>query len=250
MGDFIPDAHVNGLALSSLIALICKSDSAVISPVSSNFFLMMQRYTVFLNDRIVTISQDDCFNEYRSNEMIIDFTDTYALNEAYSRFYKDSEYANLRIKTGHNFPEACESFNNMFTRIEAAGGIVRNQKKEYLFIKRFGIWDLPKGKLHKKESHQDGALREVTEETGLASLTITRQLQSTYHIYTDRKGREILKETYWFEMICKEDQQLVPQLEEDITEVRWFTDSDLIIPLQSTYASLRHLLENYLRVKI
>ena len=143
--------------------------------------------------------------------------------------------------------EACKSFNKMFTRIDAAGGIVRNRKEEYLFIKRFGIWDLPKGKLYKLESVEDGALREVTEETGLTNLTITKQLPSTYHIYTDRKGREILKETYWFEMMCNEDQLLVPQLEEDITEVKWFTAGELDIPLQNTYASIRQLLESYLK---
>jgi ADP-ribose pyrophosphatase YjhB (NUDIX family) len=135
----------------------------------------------------------------------------------------------------------------MFIRIEAAGGIVRNQQEEYLFIKRMGIWDLPKGKLHKKEPVQVGALREVTEETGLTNLNISKQLPSTYHIYMNRKGREILKETYWFEMMCNKDQQLVPQLEEDITEVRWFQAIELNIPLHNTYASLRQLLESYLK---
>jgi ADP-ribose pyrophosphatase YjhB (NUDIX family) len=135
----------------------------------------------------------------------------------------------------------------MFTRIEAAGGIVRNPQEEYLFIKRLGVWDLPKGKLHKKEALQDGALREVTEETGLTNLTIAKQLPSTFHIYTDRKGREILKETYWFEMMCNKDQKLVPQLEEDITEVKWFSAGELNIPLHNTYASLRLLLESYLK---
>ena len=135
----------------------------------------------------------------------------------------------------------------MFFRIEAAGGIVRNQQQEYLFIKRLGVWDLPKGKLYKKEPFRDGALREVMEETGLTNLSITKQLPSTYHIYTDRKGKQILKETYWFEMLCADNQSLVPQLEEDITEVKWFSASDLNIPFQNTYASLRQLLESYLK---
>jgi ADP-ribose pyrophosphatase YjhB (NUDIX family) len=134
----------------------------------------------------------------------------------------------------------------MFTRVEAAGGIVRNAEEKYLFINRLGIWDLPKGKLHKKETVQEGALREVTEETGITSLTITRQLPSTFHIYTDRKGNEVLKETYWFEMWCNEDQKLIPQLEEEITEVKWFATDELNIPVQKTYASLRHLLSGYL----
>ncbi|MDO9255593.1 MAG: NUDIX domain-containing protein [Bacteroidales bacterium] len=208
---------------------------------------MVQRYTVFLNEKTVLIGQDMNLHETMPDEMVLHYTDKASLLKAYKRFYLDEDCLKLIIKTNTNFPEACKFFNEMFTRIEAAGGIVRNQKEEYLFIKRLGVWDLPKGKLHKKEPVQAGALREVTEETGLANLTIAKQLPSTYHIYTDRKGKEILKETYWFEMFCKEDQKLVPQLEEDITEVRWFSAGELNIPLNNTYASLRLLLESYLK---
>jgi ADP-ribose pyrophosphatase YjhB (NUDIX family) len=112
-----------------------------------------------------------------------------------------------------------------------------------------GVWDLPKGKLHKKEAISDGALREVEEETGLTNLTLTKQITSTFHIYTDRKGREILKETYWFEMMCEGPQNPVPQLEEDITEVKWFSEATLDIPIKNTYASLRNLMESYLHSK-
>jgi ADP-ribose pyrophosphatase YjhB (NUDIX family) len=207
---------------------------------------MVQRYTVFLNERTVLICQDITVSENRPDEMAMDFTNEASLIKAYKQFYEHTDCVNLKIKTRNNFAEACEIFNKLFTRIEAAGGIVRNQEEEYLFIKRLGVWDLPKGKLHKKENIQDGALREVTEETGLTNLEIKKQLPSTYHIYTDRKGNEVLKETYWFEMLCKEDQTLVPQLEEDITEVKWFNAGELNIPIQDTYASLRQLLESYL----
>jgi 8-oxo-dGTP pyrophosphatase MutT (NUDIX family) len=206
---------------------------------------MAQRYTVFLNEKAVLICQDIKLPEQSSNEKTIVFTDKSNLIKSYKSFYSDKDCVNLRIKADKNFAEACEVFNTMFKRIEAAGGIVRNNNQEYLFIKRLGFWDLPKGKLHKKENIRDGALREVTEETGLTARTITKQLPSTFHIYTDRKGIEILKETYWFEMICTEDQPLVPQLEEDITEVRWFSQAELHVPLSNTYASLRSLLENY-----
>ncbi len=207
----------------------------------------MQRYIVFLNDRVVTICRD-CNSVPGSTEMILDFTDKSTLVKGYQHFYQQTHFNNLLIKTGENFPDACAVFDNMFTRIDAAGGIVRNNKEEYLFIKRMGKWDLPKGKLYKKEAIQKGALREVTEETGLTNLSITKQLPSTFHIYTDLKGNEVLKETYWFEMRCNEDQNLVPQLEEDITEVKWFEASEITIPLENTYASLRYLLDDYLRL--
>jgi ADP-ribose pyrophosphatase YjhB (NUDIX family) len=208
---------------------------------------MMQRYIVFLNDRAVSICQDINITELKSDTMTAEYTDKYELHKVYNSFYKDKNYRNLLINSGNNFNEACVAFNSFFKIIKAAGGIVRNQKEDYLFIKRLGLWDLPKGKLHKKESAQDGALREVTEETGLTNLTITKLLPSTFHIYTDRKDREILKETYWFEMDCMDDQEPIPQTEEDITEVKWFTRKELNIPLENTYASLRQLLAYYIQ---
>ena len=199
-----------------------------------------------MNERAVKICQNINIIEQSSDELILDFTGKSSLVKAYQRFCLDLNFQNLTIRADTNFPEACKAFNSIFTRVEAAGGIVRNAKEEYLFIKRLGFWDLPKGKLHKKEPAAECALREVTEETGLKNLTLSRQLQSTYHIYTDRKGKEILKETYWFEMRCNEDQELIPQLEEDITEVKWFAADELNIPLENTYASLRLLLSGYL----
>ena len=154
----------------------------------------------------------------------------------------------LWIIANADFGRVCIEFNNFFKKIEAAGGIVRNTEEEYLFIKRLRVWDLPKGKLHKNEFIQECALREVSEETGLHGLVIKQQLPSTFHIYTDRHGREVLKETYWFEMICHQSQTLVPQTEEDITEVRWFTESELSIPLGNTYASLQYLWKQYMEV--
>jgi len=246
MGDLIPDAQVKGLALSSFIALICKSDSAIISPVSFKFLFMMQRYIVFLNERTVTICRD-VVSESVTNGIIFPFTDDASLVKIYNEFCTDSQQRNLLILAKENFTEAKSAFDRMFTLVKAAGGIVRNQETELLFIKRMGTWDLPKGKLHDNEPVEYGAIREVTEETGLTGITITKQLPSTFHIYTDRKGREILKETVWFEMMCHADQNLVPQLEEDITEVKWFGRNELNVPLANTYASLQHLLSDYLQ---
>ena len=182
--------------------------------------------------------------------MYIRYTDKTALAKAYKLFYSDEHCIQFNIEAKDFFADACKAFNSMFTRIEAAGGIVRSLDNEFLFIKRLGKWDLPKGKLNKKETAQKGAIREVTEETGLADLSITKALTSTYHIYTDRKGREVLKETFWFEMTCERNQILIPQTEEDITEVRWFSADELYIPLLNTYASLKNLLEHYLKPTI
>jgi 8-oxo-dGTP diphosphatase len=76
--------------------------------------------------------------------------------------------------------------------VQAAGGVVfrRNGdgKVEVLLVHRprYDDWTLPKGKLHPGESHEEGALREVEEETGLRC-ELGRELPSSH--YHDQKGR-------------------------------------------------------------
>jgi 8-oxo-dGTP pyrophosphatase MutT (NUDIX family) len=119
---------------------------------------------------------------------------------------------------------------------------VKNEKGEILFIFRLGKWDLPKGKLAGNETTEETALREVKEETGLLKLKITGSLHSTFHIYT-RKGKQILKQTHWYEMEAKSAQSLIPQTEEEISEVRWVGREDLKAILSNTYGSIRELLK-------
>ena len=64
-----------------------------------------------------------------------------------------------------NPKRSLKQFFRMFNNIKAAGGLV-SRDKELLFIHRLGKWDLPKGKLEKKESNKLAAVREVREECG------------------------------------------------------------------------------------
>ena len=57
--------------------------------------------------------------------------------------------------------------------IHAAGGLVQNTNGDFLFMERNNTLDLPKGKLEKGESDEEGALREVEEETGVLSSKIS-----------------------------------------------------------------------------
>jgi len=106
----------------------------------------------------------------------------------------------------------------------AAGGgyVVRHtgQGVEVLLIFRRGVWDLPKGKLDKRESREEGALREVEEEVGAKELRIVRALGTTIHDYY-QGSRYIVKTTHWFEMATP-TLEFVPQTEEGIQEVRWW----------------------------
>ena len=66
-----------------------------------------------------------------------------------------------------NFNELLSLFKSNFRYIEAAGGFIKNEEGENLFIFRREKWDLPKGKLELGETPEVAALREVSEETGL-----------------------------------------------------------------------------------
>ena len=131
-----------------------------------------------------------------------------------------------------NFKE----FTAQFIFIEAAGGLIKNDKNEYLFIYRHNKWDLPKGKLDKGESPKNAAVRECQEECGLKDITLLDFLVNTYHIYEFKKGWAF-KKTYWYNMLCNEI-NLVPQLEESITEVEWKSKMEIPAMLNNTYYNI------------
>lgn len=135
-------------------------------------------------------------------------------------------------------------FFKHFLLIEAAGGIVQNNKKELLFIYRLGKWDLPKGKMEKGEKPDECALREVEEETGVTNLTLKKKIGETYHTY-DEFGKHILKTTHWYYMTCSAAQKLVPQTEEDITETKWISTKDIKEPVANTYPSIKDILSKF-----
>jgi 8-oxo-dGTP pyrophosphatase MutT (NUDIX family) len=134
-----------------------------------------------------------------------------------------------------------KAFFKHFTLIEAAGGIVQNEKKELLFILRLGKWDLPKGKVEKGEELAATAVREVEEETGVTNLKLKRKTGETYHTY-NAYGKHFLKTTHWYHMICSSKQTLVPQTEEDIAEIKWVKTKDIKEPIANTYPSIKDIL--------
>ncbi len=135
-------------------------------------------------------------------------------------------------------------FFKNFTVIEAAGGIVQNNKKELLFIYRLDKWDLPKGKMEKGEKPDECALREVEEETGVTNLKLKKKTGETYHTYDDY-GKHILKVTHWYYMTCSAAQKLVPQTEEDITAIKWVPTREIKEPIANTYPSIKDILKTF-----
>jgi len=131
-------------------------------------------------------------------------------------------------------------FTSLFHMIIAGGGIVQNEKNEILLIYRRGYWDLPKGKIENNESIKDGAIREVIEETGIESVGEIHPLTNSFHFYKQNE-EIILKKTHWFLMSNIHYKNLTPQLEEDITEVKWVKKKDL--HAYKSYASIEDILK-------
>lgn len=138
--------------------------------------------------------------------------------------------------------ELFKEFKKYFRVEKAAGGLVKNDDDEVLFIYRFNKWDLPKGKIEKGEKKKKAAIREVEEECGVNGLEIQKKLQKTYHIF-QRKGRETLKITYWYEMKTAYNGTLVPQLEEGITDVVFKNQKEIKQALNNTYRNIQLLFQ-------
>jgi 8-oxo-dGTP pyrophosphatase MutT (NUDIX family) len=128
-----------------------------------------------------------------------------------------------------------------FTVLKAGGGAVKDKKGNLLLIFRRGKWDLPKGKLDKGETLAQCAVREVQEETGLGQVLLGSPLTVTYHTY-EENGKHCLKESHWFCMASGGDQQLVPQLEEQITDLRWVSRKTILPLIKNMYPSVRDVL--------
>ena len=137
-----------------------------------------------------------------------------------------------------------ENFKSHFKVIIAAGGLVINQKKEFLFIYRGNKWDLPKGRTEKGESLNETALREVKEECGISQLRLKKFLIKTYHIFF-KKNQQRLKETHWFLMDSTSQENLSPQLEEGITIATFKNIDETIEALENTYKNIQLVFKDY-----
>ncbi len=199
---------------------------------------MSQRYKVFFNDCLLSISSpaDAICGVCKE---IISKPDRTNVAELISMFETSGVY---------NYCVCCENpeaffsvFASFYTIIEAAGGIVRHPSGKYLFIKRFGKWDLPKGKIEMGESPAMAALREVNEECGIGNLNLLNELPSTYHTYK-LEGTRVLKKTWWFAMDYVGEFNTKPQLEEGISEATWLVPSQFDMVLENSYRSIAELI--------
>ncbi len=198
-------------------------------------------YKVFVNDSVIKFTKEQ---DFEGHEALV-----YSETADFAKLMMDLENSN-EVKTKTIAAESLETtwseFVKHFKIIEAAGGIVWNDSNEILFIHRLGKWDLPKGKIEKGEKIKEAAIREVEEECGVNGLQIVKQLPDTYHTYK-LNGVRVLKRTYWFEMKTNFKDVLIPQLEEDITQVQWVAKKNADSYVNNTYASIAWLLTEYFK---
>ena len=205
-------------------------------------------YKVFLNDRIIRILAPGKITLKKTSKVVDNLEDIEATKKWFFNFSKGN-IPEVFIVNPNPEDFFKRTFCQAFKKIDAAGGLVK-QNNDLLFILRHKIWDLPKGKVDKGETIKEAALREVSEECGIVGQQILKQLPTTFHMYQshflESNANWILKQTFWFEMKYSGQNIGTPQLEEDITEIRWFDRSDLPLVLSNIYSSLKPIVSLYL----
>jgi 8-oxo-dGTP pyrophosphatase MutT (NUDIX family) len=194
-------------------------------------------YKVFINNHpLFIIGIHDVVNEIPGT-LLLRFDSESTLDELLNLAHEHTNFFRVIYLFDENPEKVFEVLQSRCKLIDAAGGLVKNEKNELLMIFRNGKWDLPKGKLEKDETPEIAAIREVEEECGIKELIITKTLTPTFHTYI-LKEKIVLKKTYWYEMFCADKKELIPQTEEGITEVKWMNEAEVEKALENTFLSI------------
>ena len=111
--------------------------------------------------------------------------------------------------------------------ISSGGVLVRRLKGEWVFAairpngKPSGVWALPKGLVHRGESPEGTALREVHEETGAEGRTLAK-LGDVKYVYT-RAGARMFKVVSFYLLRYSRGRlgDLAREQRIEVAEVRW-----------------------------
>lgn len=205
----------------------------------------MLRYKIYFDNRVITLSSEPdrvqnyaLFHKYNVEEELFAQISQFAIN---------IDIPSLNIYSS-DINNLWQVFSSWFTVIEAAGGLIKHPSGKFLFIMRYGRWDLPKGHLEEGETPEECALREVTEECNIRGHKIEGSLPPSYHTYLyDNKPH--MKKTWWFRMSYKGEMITEPQAEEGITHAEWLAPAEIARIKSNTFQSLLDLLNSTLRVK-
>jgi len=196
-------------------------------------------YKIFINNKPLVLSESQDYYKGIESSILLKTEDKEELLFIVEAI-ENQEKVESAFVASDDIDKLWEEFKSEFTFIESAGGIVKNDNNDTLFIHRFGKWDLPKGKVNDGESDEQAATREVEEECGITGLTITKPIEATYYTYSVNESK-ILKKVQWFEMLYSGSEAPAPQKDEGITEVKWFGEADLADAMENTYQSVQDL---------
>jgi len=192
---------------------------------------------VFIKDKPIYLSDELSEDLLLNSQLIIQYDGSSDI-ELTVKLFENSPSIKSLVIYSDNFEKLKHSFVSQYKIIEAAGGIVFNPNNEILLIHRYDRWDLPKGKMESGETPEISALREVEEECGIKNISIVKALQNTYHCF-EHFGEKTIKITYWYKMqVAELNGELKPQIEEGITDVKWFSKSNLNNAMQTAYNSI------------
>lgn len=200
----------------------------------------MNIFTIHFNDKKIVFTTKPNVKQFQKNELaaLSNAETEKKINEDFQWFIKQNKF-NVLFFISDNQAKIRTVFLKQFKLIEAAGGVIQNSKG-ILFIYRNNKWDLPKGKVEKKEKIPLAAIRECEEECGVKDLGIIKKLLPTFHLYK-LNGKFVLKITHWFLMTAPVKQKLKAQKDEGITKVKWFKNIEIHQPLKNTYPSIREI---------
>lgn len=204
-----------------------------------------QMYKVYVNGVPVFLGTPESVGELGLLPGKDVFTAPYLGKKKQLRQYLDLLDKNKNVRMVAFYAENPQSlwadFCACFTKLDAAGGYVTNAGGQLLVFYRRGSWDMPKGKIDPGETPEQAAVREVQEETGLKNLALGPFMMHTWHTY-QMKAERILKCTWWFRMTTS-DQEVTPQTEEDIEEIRWVDPEAWLKTQPKVYDSIREVIE-------
>jgi len=200
-------------------------------------------YKVFNQQRTIIFTENLTFIKLSHNDSLIELEKIDDVIPVYQEYISKKVSGDLIFLIKKELRSFVDKFSSKFNFIEAAGGLIVNPKGELLMIFRFGKWDLPKGKIEKGEPIESAAIRECVEETALQTMSIEKEIESTFHIY-EVNQIPMLKRTYWFAMHSDSENELIPQTEEGIEMAKWMNREEVVEAVKNTYESLKGLIEN------
>ncbi len=203
-------------------------------------------YKIYINKTLITLKDAMPQRPPKTGELIARYAGQVKhLHNFVDLAEKGGKYSRITIYH-EDYKKLSKDFKGLFTVIEAGGGLVVNEFNEILFIFRRGHWDLPKGKLEKDEGKKEAALREVEEETGICNLELGKKICVTNHVYKTKSGKRLIKKSYWYQMYAPK-MDLIPQIEEDITDAKWMTMETFNSRERVVFSSITKVLNKYVK---